>query len=311
MSACPEGDTKWLAEDRKMCAVSNKNRGRFSNIKNMVVNPSFSRDEYIKKKRKARFVRWGIVSALLIVIFGTSIYIVHRPEIRIDTVVFSGGVLVKHADVEAETLVFLGRSYLGIIPKNNILFYPHDSLEAYLKDVFRRIDQISITRSNMHSLSVAITERKPVALWCDTLPEVGPSLHCYFMDNLGVLFAEAPQFSGDAYTKYFGLINSDTPLGSQFTISSTTFRLINDFVHEVDILSLSPEYIVAKDDGEFSIYLSNGGYILFDLKSDIGKTRDNLEALLRAPAFATSTRERLPIDYIDLRFGNKLFYKLR
>lgn len=277
----------------------------------MSINPSFSRDEYIKKKRKARFVRWGIVSALLIVIFGTCIYIVHRPEIRIDTVVFSGGVLVKHADVEAETLVFLGHSYLGIIPKNNILFYPHDSLEAYLKDVFRRIDQISITRSNMHSLSVTITERKPVALWCDTLPDVGLALHCYFMDNLGILFAEAPQFSGDAYTKYFGLINSDTPVGSQFTVSSTTFRVINDFVHEVDVLSLGPEYIVAKDNGEFSIYLSSGGYILFDLKSDIGKTRDNLEALLRAPAFATSTRGRLPIDYIDLRFGNKLFYKLR
>ncbi len=70
-------------------------------------------------------------------------------------------------------------------------------------------------------------------------------------------------------------------------------------------------YLVAKEGDEFSLVVSGGGEIYFDIKESLSKVADNLEALLRTPELATSTSRDLPVEYIDMRFGNKLFYKLK
>lgn len=128
------------------------------------------------------------------------------------------------------------------------------------------------------------------------------------------MFAKAPIFSGDAYFKYYGLVASTTessPIGQEFMASTTEFADISNFVFKAKELKIKPLYIEAKDNGEsFLLFVAGGGEIYFDTKEPLSVVGQNLEALLRTPVFASSTWN-LPIEYIDLRYGNKLFYKLK
>ena len=286
-------------------------------------NSSLQREEYLKKKRNRKLLRWvGAFFGLIFIIGGAS-YISHRPSIRISDVLLSGQVLVAEAEIKSETLSYLHGSYLWLFPKNNAFIYPRNDLIKNLKNEFKRIDTVNVHLKNFHTLAIDVTERKPVALWCDTLPgqdippvgqgtaHAGEPEHCYFMDGNSTIFAEAPQFSGDAYFKYYGTVFSEDPIGSYYISSSTKFLGMIDFVETARKLAIQPLYIVAKNAGEFSLVLHGGGQIYFDTKEPLSKIVSNLEALLRTPALKISLGQDLSIDYIDLRFGNKLFYKLK
>ena len=102
-----------------------------------------------------------------------------------------------------------------------------------------------------------------------------------------------------------------TPIGNYYISSSTQFEEITDFVKKIKQLGLGPQYIVAKAGEEFSLVISGDGEIYFDMKEPLSKAEQNLEALLRIPELAKNIAGIMPVDYIDLRYGNKLFYKLK
>ena len=278
-----------------------------------MLNSSFRREDYIRKKRERLFIKIGVFFLVLIMLIGIVSYVSHRKEIRISKVELYGGVLVRQSDIEAEILQFLYGSYFWLFPKGNVFLYPKNSLENYLKEKFKRIDTIDIQRKKFDSLSVKITERKPEALWCDLpVPEMGTPEHCYFMDSNSTIFVEAPYFSGDAYFKYYGLMStSTTVIGREYMASSTQFSDISKFISDIRKLSVSPVYLLAKDNGEFTLVLSTGAEIYFDTKESLSKTSSNLNALLSSDVFPTSSDPTINVDYIDLRFGNKLFYRLK
>ncbi len=291
----------------------------------MISTNSLSHEEYLRKKRKKKLWKFGGFLFAVILLIGLSSYLSHRIEVRIRSVELSGGVLVTQDDVEDTSLKYLEGSYFWLYPKNNVFWYPHDELEQYLKENFRRIDTITIERNGLQTLVIKIKERKPFALWCDrqstsvvassteVVSDTKKQEECYFIDQNSTVFAKAPIFSGDAYFKYYGLMASTTessPIGREFMASTTEFGDISNFVFKAKELKIKPLYIEAKDNGEFSLFVAGGGEIYFDTKESLSVVGQNLEALLRTPVFASSTGN-LPIEYIDLRYGNKLFYKLR
>ena len=160
-------------------------------------------------------------------------------------------------------------------------------MEKYLRYKFKRIENISIHLQDTNTIEVNITERHPVAMWYDTLPlenfpvDPGISNHCYFMDINGTIFAEAPQFSGDAYFKYYGGGISGDPLGQDF-LPNAKFPEIDRFVKKVISLSLKPQYLVKQENGSV-LALYSGTKIYFDDKDEIEKTTSNLELLMRCP----------------------------
>jgi hypothetical protein len=274
---------------------------------------SIQRDEFIKKKRKRRLMKIGAFFLCLAVLFGLSVYLAHVESIRISKVELSGGILVTQPEVEKETLSFISGSYYWFFPKNNSFIYPHADLLAHLSEKFKRIDTIKINRKDFNTLSISITERKPAALWCDSSSEnTSTSERCYFVDDNGTIFVEAPYFSGDAYFRYYGLVSTSSPIiGAEYLASTTEFRDISKFVSDVALLSANPIYLLSKDGGEFTLILSSGAKIYFDTKEPLSKISSNLETLLRSGTFSTTSDPTIGVDYIDLRFGNKLYYKMK
>ncbi len=279
------------------------------------------RDDYLKKKRNRRLFKYGVIASILLLLLGGLVYVARRPELNISKIELRGGTLVTQEDVESLSKEYLQGEYLWIFPVRNALLYPKDSLAKYLKQSLRRIDTINITRTNFHTLDIEITERKPFAIWCRYLPNTTPKMedgssesisqNCYFMDDQSIVFAAAPDFSGDAYFKYYGILNSPDPIGEYYMASSTEFSGISDLVDSAKKLYLRPQYLIGKGNGEFSLVISGGGQVYFDTKGPLSTVIENLEALIKTSTISTTTTGNLPIDYIDLRFGNKLFYKLK
>lgn len=301
----------------------------------MLSSSSPSHGEYLKRKRRRKLFLYGTVFFAFVLLVSLISYLSYRSSIRISKIELSGGVLVTQADVESKALSYMRGSYIWLFPKNNILWYPKESLKNYLKDTFKRIDTIYIERKNLKTLTIAITERKPVANWCEGGPgevsseSVGTEAStpkCYFLDQNGTIFTKAPYFSGDAYFKYYGLIDSTSSLqvnspqaglisgdllGQNYLASTTQFTEISVFISKVGKLGLKPQYLVAKDNGQFDLFIAGGGQIIFDLKKPLSIVVQNLTALLRLPALQINSDGILPVEYIDLRYGNKLFYKLK
>lgn len=282
------------------------------------------REEFLRKKRKKRIIRYSIFLGIFVFVVAVVSYISYRPSIRISEVELVGGILVTEADVKKTTLDYNQGSYFWLFPRNSSFWYPKQSLKKKLMDNFKRIETLEMNLKNFKTLVVTITERKPIATWCrdegsveqvvtpessTTPPEIKtiPS-QCYFIDQNGTIFAVSPFFSGDAYFKYYGIIKEENPIGLEYMASTTKFTEINQFVDSVKGTSLRPQYVIAKENDEFSMVLAGGGEIYFDTKKPLNIVFDNLETLIATPELFGRTAR---LDYIDLRYGNKLFYKLK
>ncbi len=285
----------------------------------MVINSFPQREENLKKRRRQKRIKYGIFFLIFLVFVGLLSYLSHLSKIRINEVSLSGGLLVTEKEIKEETLEYMSGSYFFMFPKDNSFIYPQNGLKKHLAEKFKRIETIEVSLEGLNKVVVEISERKPVAIWCreggvsvsTTTTENISKEKCYFIDLFSTIFAEAPNFSGDAYFKYYGLVEKENPIGEKFIASSTEFTEINTFIESVKKLKVKPLYLKGTGGDEYSLVLFGGGEIYFDVKKSLSLAYDNLQTLLKSPELSTSNTGYLPVEYIDLRYGNKLFYKLK
>jgi hypothetical protein len=285
----------------------------------MGINNLPQREELLRRRRKAKRIKYAIIFGISLFVLGIFSYISHLPKIRIGDVSLAGGLLVTEKEVKEESLLFLRGKYFWLFPKDNAFLYKKEELGKHLIDKFKRIDTLDISLIGLNKIQVDITERKPIAIWCrlpeavisTTTVDIGfPKEDCYFMDSFSTIFAPSPDFSGTVYFKYYGLVSDENPIGKKYMASSTEFLAVNDFIEQVKSLGIKPTYLKSGDEGEFTLALQGGGLIYFDTRKSLDLTFDNLKILLDSPELALK-QGQLKVDYIDLRYGNKLFYKLK
>jgi hypothetical protein len=234
------------------------------------------------------------------------------PKLTVNTVTVEGVLVLSKEDVSTYAQQYISGSYWKIFARNNIFLYPKKNLEKDLLIQFPRIKSVELVRSHTNTLVVTIHEREPFALWCDTPPtEENTVPTCYFLDTDGFVFTRSPQFSGDAYFKYYGILPFDGAIGSLYLASTTRFHELAHFVDVAKKLEISPLYIISKNQDSFELYVFGGGKIIFDTTQGLPKVTDNMSILLKTPNLIPRKNGMLDIDYIDLRFGNKLFYTLK
>ncbi len=289
----------------------------------MIPTHSARHDEHVRKKRRQLYIRLGIVCTCLCVLVALLSWISHQSFARITSIELQGGTLVRQSDIEPTVRTLLAGSYVWLFPRDTILLYPHDALEKTLLEDFHRIKTIDTHVANTGTLTITISERTPVAQWCTTenasvsttsdpvVTHLRASTECYFVDDQGTIFAEAPLFSGDAYFRYFGGTASSSPVGSMFMSSISEFETISGFVQRAREEGLHPQSLYVGDRGEYSLIISGGGRIIFNTQESIDDIYKNLEVVLRTPVLSPQSGEDIPVEYIDLRYGNKVFYKLK
>ena len=147
---------------------------------------------------------------------------------------------------------------------------------------------------------------------------------CYFMDENGYIFDEAAYFSGGVYFKFYGKISEDgdlskresSPAGSYF--AKENFYKFVLFKKILENMGLKPVALYQEDNGDIKFFLSRenslsmGPEIILKVNSDFQKVAENLETALGTEPLQSNFKNKYSsLLYIDLRFGNKVYYKFR
>lgn len=196
-------------------------------------------------------------------------------------------------------------AYYGWLSKANFFLYPKETIERDLKNAFLSVGALDLKLDN-HQLVISLVERKPSYLWCDGNPTNNGD--CYFVDDEGYVFSPAPTFSGNAFVILYGNVATTSPVG-QFYDSPEDFKSLLKIIGNLKEKSIVVDSVNSKENEVTELGLDSGGRIIFketqdfdDLISEIGLIKNQTSILE-----ASSTKH---LDYLDMRFGNKIFYKL-
>ncbi len=260
-----------------------------------------------ERRRKARRRLLVLSSVLFIVIIGALIYGMWRPEVRIHET------FIQATDTEAlEPLVreALSGTYVGILPRDSIFLFSKEKIRHAILNAYPDIAAVSIFRTGFNSIRVKTIERVSAFDWCGASP--GADVSCYQTDAEGFIFAPsvmtAPQDASSTpsvplriYAPLTASSTSDTPLRSYVENPSVIPSALK-FERAMEQLSANVVSIQIRDD-EADLHLEGGTRITYVL----GK--EEKAAQLAATAFPQLNLNDGSVEYIDLRFDGKVYFK--
>lgn len=140
--------------------------------------------------------------------------------------------------------------------------------------------------------------------WCAGIPEEAHDRLCYYVNSDGIVVDEAPRLRGNLFPKLYDE-RTTTPLyqerewGGKKILEESLLAFVNQFYQFGQF--------VVKNDETLEIGWPDAMQIKTTLKDDPKKVAENLALILEKEI----GDRRDEVDYIDLRFGNRVYYKFR
>jgi hypothetical protein len=209
----------------------------------------------------------------------------------------------------------------------NIFIYKPSVLNKAVVAAFPQIASATISHDSVlsTSITVTVTERDQFAVWCSNSSHTD----CFQLDATGFIFAPAasvPATGIDATStdSIAAVIFSQQSLRYVFEggVGSTTTGVApigQTFVgaHMPAIVALlkvlgqsgfTPTGAIVKSDQDFFVPLAQGFYIKASFGEDPESVASNLHLVLSSDAL---TGKENQLEYVDLRFGDRVYYKLQ
>ncbi len=147
-----------------------------------------------------------------------------------------------------------------------------------------------------HALSVNVDERTPTANWCHYNS-------CALLDDTGLAYAFGT--SSDVQVTFDTNTSAPITLGSSIT-DEDSFSGVMKFIAALSEFDFTPTHAELSSEGD--ITLDTTPHIVIAFGQDADKTYQHLVALESDPTFKSKITSHA-LDYIDLRFGSKIYYK--
>lgn len=252
--------------------------------------------------KKKRFIKKLIFLFLIpFFIFVSIIALFYIPYFKIKKISIEGNSSIDQEKIMTEISGHLLSKQLEIFPKDNILILPKKEIINGLLEKFPRLKTVSLSKNFPNAISVKVEERNNEALFCFKNKDEG----CAFIDKDGFVFEKAPYFSPGVYLTFLEEATSTWKSSFQ-VISEEQFKKIIDFKNLLAGEGIKILQIIIKKEGIYQLQTNEGWSILLNEKNDSQLTYQNLKTTLDQ-----IKDKRKNLDYIDLRFGNKVFYKFR
>lgn len=276
---------------KKQSPVRNKTKPK---PRRLVIDPS----KRMLLKQLALGIGLFAVASLLLtgVWYGTRI-----ESLTLTKITASGGETIDANRVVIVAAEPLQGTYMGIIPRTFAWFYPREEVYAALKTIPRMKDP-QINRVSGTQLALSYDEYVPYALWCDEVE----TDQCLLFDDTGYAFGEAPRLTGGAFIRY-------RTLGVQPTVGQTIAPTehLDHIKTFIDLLKKGNRFEIAAVEtdtaGDVFYIVSSGGEFKASLRDDPHKVYDNLITIIADKNFTDIKPGAF--QYIDLRFGNKVYVK--
>ncbi len=262
----------------------------------------------VQRKRRIFWVKVSGVVFCIALLLGLIIWLAHLKNFILTTITIDGNSAVEANVLHDIAQADISGNYLFVFPRSNKFLYPKSAIAADIMNESTRIKSVDVSTSG-HTIAIHVEERTPQYTWCSGAPLDTQPKKCYFLDSNGYIFSQAPIFSGNAFFAFYGLFPDQTPVGLTY-LDSMTFRKLDQVLEFLESKKINAFAFEAEPTGVYNLYLEKGGKIIFKddedstaLISTIGLVIDKTSIF---KANGTST-----LEYVDLRFGNKLFYKYK
>jgi hypothetical protein len=261
----------------------------------------FGKNDLSRKRRRGRNRKIYFFTAIFSIFLAGLFFLARLPEFQIKEIIVNWADPIAKTRLQDFIKQELQGNYWLIFSKSNFLIYPRREIsEAILKNE-PAVLELDLKARLDRNLYADVTERRVSAYFCRYDNE------CFQMDESGVVFA--PQSEAPSLIKYYGWIDGD-PIGQNYGPKGFLPELTKllDGLTDIGLVPFKAEVV---SDLEGRIYLEDNQYIIFSpTEKDKVKLIGDLKLLLGE--LKRKNSGYLPVfDYIDARYGNKIFYKLR
>ncbi len=268
----------------------------------MVRKDALASSRKIKRKRLVLrlFLYFATVISILAVLVGFS----YIPKLKIKEIEVIGISEFNKKILQSKFSEVMQKKYLGILPYDNIFIFPEKKLKAEVLSTYPEIKDIDFKNFFPEKVLTTASERELFAVWCFKEGD------CSFVDEDGFIFKPSPFFYGNLFLKFFDERRESSSLGSNTgkqILPGDEFKRLISFINLADTIDISIYKIFVRDEGVYDLEASSGWHIILNNDNNPQETFQNLKIMLGNQLEEDYMSK---IGYVDLRFGNKIFYKL-
>lgn len=267
------------------------------------------------RRRKLRM----IVLPFLIILLAGAAYGVHYasylPQFRISTIQVQGAQDVSPSLIRALVVSRLDDGSHPFIARDNLFMLDTAKLSAEIVGFFPRIRVAHVSRSLAAAgvLTVSVEEREPYARWCADPAQAD----CYVMDDGGFIYAPVSALASSTAsttalapaTSYIfggGIDATSSPVGSRF--ATAHLPGIVAFLKGLGDEGFVVRGATLQGDDDFMVQLQDGFVLMASFGQNAADLGRNLRLVLGSDDLSGRAKD---LEYVDLRFGNRVYYKLR
>lgn len=259
-----------------------------------------------KNERRWRKVFKNILVVVLIVLPITGLlygvwFISRLPALTISQIEVVGGETVPKDELKKTAEAELQGLYYRIWPKRFAWTYPEEQIKTKLSQL-PRVKDVTVERVDGRTIIISFSEYRPHALWCERENQA----QCFFIDDNGRAFAAAPSLIGSAFLRFVDHEREPSLHADNF--GSNLINYAEELVVGLGArFGFGVVYFERIHEDDFFVYLSDGGILKINTTQTATETLDNLSAILSSKEF--SHLKGGGFEYVDLRYGNKVFVK--
>jgi cell division septal protein FtsQ len=237
------------------------------------------------------------IGAPIAVIIGM-IFLLRADFLQVRNLAVLGADTVPQGNIKTAIQNYISGNKFFVIPKSDIFFINKNGLATALLAQFPRLQSVEINKQFFDKgLEIAVAERSADFLWCSV------SSQCYFMNKSGLVFEKSNNNSDKII---FTGVLSGNPIMKNFVSGvemQNYIKLIEVFANaHFQITSINVEA------GDKTVVKINAGDIIFNPEDgDLTSAAQNAILLINQIIGKAPSAK---FNYIDTRFGNKMFYKL-
>ncbi len=279
------------------------------------------------KQQKIKLLKRRVLigfSFLIVLIIALS-FLSKNKNLTIRGILVEGNHVIETQSIIDRALAPMEGNYLHLFSRANAALYPNKKIRNDLLVNFKRISSVDISLVNSKTMLIKVAERNPEYLWCGigapTTDELSFRNKCYFLDDAGYVFSEAPYFSGDIYFKFYGWPQGSPPedfSGNHF-LPADDFKKLIYLKNSLVNLDLKPDVFNVSAEGDYEIYLEDPTgksdahpKIIFNEGNDFEKIVNNLSSALNSEPLVTEFKDKFAsLLYLDLRYDNKVYFKFK
>jgi hypothetical protein len=262
--------------------------------------------KYLQKKKKQRILTITIYSIASLIVILAILFSFRLSFLRVTSISVNDTLNIKSEEIKNDVLDMISGNYYFIIPKDSYFFLSKEKIKNKIVDDFKKINTIEIKNKGITGLEIEITERQPEVMICDGFREDEEGEHCSFADKQGIIFEKVATSSDKIYFKYY----------SSEEIDKDKFLQLQNFVKNVENSGIIATGLLLSEDGSYELYIKNVdqsiAVVYFDDRTSLDKVVSNLSVFWKNSINKKIGSDSIPnFEYINLRFGNNVFYHIK